>query len=226
VSLTLNGKGRVFEMNLRADFDACTLSYEPVFRKKTGTNGKLEITATLSPDSLVLTRGRLDLGPAGLTVTGERRMTDKGNQIPAGAQPFRLRGELAETDLAAMNGLLPPLEKFRLSGQLAGHYTLEGTGTAVKQAGGSLTGRNLGVHFSQILQGELQGFNGRATLLRDRMEWSGVTGRLVRTRSPSAASCETGLPPVSNWTSLPRKSAPPTWSFPPQRPFFTTPRAG
>jgi len=178
ISLTLNGKGRVFEMNLRADFDACTLSYEPVFRKKTGTNGKLEITATLSPDSLLLTRGRLDLGPAGLTVTGERWMTDKGNQIPAAAQPFRLRGELAETDLAAMNGLLPPLEKFRLSGQLAGHYTLEGTGTAVKQAGGSLTGRNLGVHFSEILQGELQGFNGRATLLRDRMEWSGVTGRL------------------------------------------------
>jgi hypothetical protein len=194
VSLSLNGAGRVFETNLSADLEACWLNWAPLFEKQTGVPGKLEINATLSPDRLLLNHGRLNLGSAEVTFSGERQLEKKAESLPAARQPFELHGKLANTDLAEFSQMLPLLKKFRLRGQLAGHYDMKGEGFAIHQAGGSLTLKDLGVYFHDVLQGDLHGFSGQVRLFPDHIEWADCTGQLGD--NPIRVSGKVG-----NWSS-------------------------
>jgi uncharacterized protein involved in outer membrane biogenesis len=170
LSLTLEGQAQRHELKLRADLSACTLNYPSFFNKPAGAAGELAINGTLAPDRLLLSPSHLELGPVKLTFSGERRQTEDN--------PFTLRIDLGESDLTAWRSLLPPLERYQVQGRLAGHYLLEGSGVTIRQAGGLLTVKDLGLRLAGILHGPLQSFNGRIRLFRDRLEWTGVTGRL------------------------------------------------
>jgi uncharacterized protein YhdP len=170
LSLTLEGQEQRHELKVHADLAACTMSYPPVFSKPAGEAGELEINGTLEPDRLLLSASRLELGPLQLAFSGERRQTEE--------HPFTLRIDLAEADLAACRRLLPSLEKYEARGYLGGHYILEGNDGKIRQAGGLLTVRDLGLRLVDVLHGPLQEFDGRIRLFRDHLEGTGITGRL------------------------------------------------
>lgn len=178
LTLTLNGQGQDYTVGLRANLDACSLTYRSAFNKPSGTPGSLEINGRLTPELLEINNSLLHLGPIRLKATGRQTRVEKGVLLATDKQPFLIRYDLAETEVQEVGLLVPALHKLQSHGRISGHYTLEGTGSTVLQGDGNLTLKGLGLQLESIVKGKLHGFNGRVKLSREQIEWSGITGRL------------------------------------------------
>jgi len=185
VSFNMNGLLTQLQWTLQADLQACNLRYQQLLAKPAGNPGGLKLQGQLNPEKLQLTDGRLQLGPINLSATGHYKRQK--------TQDYLLQMALTDTDLTDWLPLMPALKPFQLRGTLSGDYRLRGSGNSASEGHGVLHLSNCGVHFSEILGGDIQKFSGHLNLFSDHIEWQNLKGLLGK-------SAVTLSGRISNWT--------------------------
>lgn len=165
IKLTVEGTLDDLQTDLDANLDDLALQLGKIVSKAAGAKGSLSLRAELTPKTLTLKKGSLQLPFLDASANGYLARTAN--------RKFSLVLDAPRLDLSEIRKRVPVLEKLNARGGLSLHYSLTGSDGRISNRQGRVLLHNFGIHIVRTIA-DINHANGKILLSGNRADLVGI----------------------------------------------------
>ncbi|MEJ2699385.1 MAG: AsmA-like C-terminal region-containing protein, partial [Desulfuromonadales bacterium] len=153
------------QANLSANLNDLSFQLGKIVSKAAGRKGSLSLSGEVTPQTLTLQRGRLQLPFLDVSANGALART--------GDRSFKLAFDAPQLDLLKIRTRVPVLKKFKARGGLSLHYALAGANGRINNRQGKILLHDFGIHVVRTIA-DINHANGKILLSGDRADLTDI----------------------------------------------------